>query len=154
MKKLRQRSPTAFRLDRNARSLALRPFVPAWQPMCTDTSQEMTMRVKIHDGTACSSESSLCNTCRNATITRGRRLDEEIVQCHAVPMQRTRITFKVTFCSSYSDARLPSYIEMMEDAWILQPASKRRPAGFVRSRDLKDDDLAMLRVELRDRIED
>ena len=109
------------------------------------------MRVKIHDGTASSSESSLCNTCRNATITRGRRLDEEIVQCHAVPMQGTRITFKVTFCSSYSDARLPSYIEMMEDAWILQPASKRRPAGFVRSRDLRDEDLAMLRVELRAR---
>jgi hypothetical protein len=112
------------------------------------------MHIKVYDGTASNSGSNLCGTCRHATITRGRRLDEELVQCQAIPMKTTRITFKVTFCSSYNDARLPTYLEMMEDAWILQPASKRRPAGFIRASDLRDRELQSIIADLHTRFDE
>jgi hypothetical protein len=106
------------------------------------------MRIKVYDGTTTNSGSSLCGTCRHATITRGRRLDEELVQCQAIPMTITRITFKVTSCSSYNDVRQPTYLEMLEDAWILQPASKKRPAGFVRASELRERELRSILADL------
>jgi hypothetical protein len=112
------------------------------------------MRLKVHNGTVSHGESSLCNTCRNATIIRGRTLDEEIVQCQAVAMRVTRVTFKVISCSAYSDERLPTYMQMMEEAWILQPGSKRRPPGFVRGNDLREDELANVMAGVRSRIDD
>ena len=84
------------------------------------------MHLKVHDGTASNGDSNLCATCRLSTIVRGRTLDEEIVQCHALSMRSTRVTFKVTYCSAYSDARRPSYLQMVEHAWILQPGSKKK----------------------------
>ena len=112
------------------------------------------MHIKIHDGTVSNSDSHLCRTCRLATITRGQTLDEELVQCHAASTQTTRITFKVTFCSSYSDVRQPSYMEMLQDAWILQPASKKRPAGFVRASDLREQELRVIIADLHARSDD
>src|SRR5205814_4403963 len=40
--------------------------------------QERRMRIKVRNGTPISGESSLCGTCRCATIIRGRSLDEEL----------------------------------------------------------------------------
>ncbi len=107
------------------------------------------MRVKVQNGTVIHTDSTLCTTCRHSTVIRGRTLDEEMVHCQASPMSSVRITFKVTSCSAYNDERLPSYMQMLEDAWILQPGSKRRPAGFVRSRDLEDEDVRFLMRDLR-----
>jgi hypothetical protein len=107
------------------------------------------MHVKVRNGTVSGGESSLCNTCRHSTIIRGSTLDEEIVQCHATPMTTTRIRFKVTSCSAYNDERMPSYLQLMERAWILQPGSKRRAAGFVPSRDLHEDEIRAVIEELR-----
>ena len=98
------------------------------------------MRIKIYGGTASQTTESLCDTCRASHIVRGRRADEELVFCEIVPMHSVRITFKVTECSSYIDDREPSYAELAEKAWILAPASRRRPAGFVRASDLKEDE--------------
>lgn len=39
------------------------------------------MRIKIHGGTAQAGRFSLCHTCRHATVVRGARLRDEIVQC-------------------------------------------------------------------------
>ncbi|HEX6975297.1 MAG TPA: hypothetical protein VF147_12920 [Vicinamibacterales bacterium] len=100
------------------------------------------MKTKVYGGTVTHEGSSLCETCSNSTIIRGRTLDEEIVECHASVMHGRRIPFKVTACSSYSDARLPSYADMVRTAWILTPHSKRRPAGFIRGADLKPDEFA------------
>lgn len=108
------------------------------------------MQVKVRNGTVSSGDSSLCNTCRHATIIRGQTMDEEIVQCQATPMTTTRIVFKVTSCSAYNDGRLPSYLQLMEQAWILQPGSKRRAAGFIRSRDLREEEIRSVMEELRD----
>ncbi len=106
------------------------------------------MRIKIQDGTPISGESSLCSTCRCSTIVRGRTLDEELVLCSALGLHGVQITFKVTSCSDYADRRTPSYMEMMQDAWILQPGTRRRRAGFVRSSDLQEEDLLPLRSNL------
>ena len=106
------------------------------------------MHLKVQNGTAANSDTNLCATCRLSTIVRGRSLDEEIVQCHARAMRTMRVTFKVTFCSAYSDARQPTYMQMLEDAWILQPGSKKRPAGFIRGADLKQEELAAIMVDI------
>ena len=109
------------------------------------------MHIKVYDGTVTNNGSSLCATCRHATIMRGRRLDEEMVQCNAMPMSNIRVTFKVTSCSSYNDVRQPTYLEMLEDAWILQPASKRRPAGFIRASELRESAFRSILADLRSR---
>jgi hypothetical protein len=69
-------------------------------------------------------------------ITRGRRLGEEIVSCEALPGRSAQITFVVTECSEYADAKLPSYPELFEKAWILRPRDGKRAAGFVHSSEL------------------
>jgi hypothetical protein len=109
------------------------------------------MRVKVYDGTPANDGRSLCNTCRHSTIIRGTTLDEEIVQCNAGVVHGVRITFKVTSCSEYFDDRLPSYFELFEKAWILQPASRKRAAAFVRSSELPEEELNGMLVDLRRR---
>jgi hypothetical protein len=98
------------------------------------------MLIKVYGGTRELVTDSLCETCRHSRIVRGRRLEDEIVFCDAVALQTTRITFHVSSCSTYDDDREPSYHELVEKAWILTPASKRRPAGFVRAADLRDEE--------------
>jgi hypothetical protein len=100
------------------------------------------MRIKIHGGTPPNDDESLCETCRHSRITRGRRLDEELVFCGASHMRAVRITFKVTSCSEYDDYRYPSYYELMQQAWILKRGSRGRPPGFVRASDLRHEELA------------
>jgi hypothetical protein len=65
-------------------------------------------------------------------------------------MTTTLITFKVTECSAYMDARLPTYSQLLEQAWILRPTTGRRPAGFVRSSELRDEEFRELMADLRD----
>ena len=99
------------------------------------------MRFKVHNGTPSNAESSMCSSCRHSTIVRGCRIDDEIVICRALSMKSERITFKVSTCSSYSDHPLPTYMELLEDAWVLQPGTKRRPPGFVRGSELRDKEI-------------
>jgi hypothetical protein len=112
------------------------------------------MRIKIHGGTPVHDGDSLCNTCRHGRITRGRSVNEEIVFCDAAHMFTTRITFKVTSCSDYSDHGVPSYFELLQQAWILQPESRKRPAGFVRATDLRDEEYARYMSDLRQHHDD
>ena len=101
------------------------------------------MLMKVYGGTPVNGDDSLCETCVHSRITRGRRLDEELVLCHAGPMLTVTITFRVASCTDYFDHREPSYNELLEHAWILRPASLRRPAGFVRAGDLRNEELAV-----------
>ena len=105
------------------------------------------MKTKVHGGTPAEGGSSLCATCHFSTIIRGRSLDEEIVECNVSMMRGRLIPFKVTSCSAYSDARMPSYSEMVRTAWILTPHSKRRPAGFIRAADLDAQELREMLIE-------
>ena len=61
-----------------------------------------------------------------------------------------RVTFKVTSCTSHSDMDQPTYMQLLEDAWILKPASRRRPAGFVKNSELKADEIQEIMHELRE----
>lgn len=103
------------------------------------------MHIKVQNGTPSGGESTLCATCHCSTIVRGRTLNEELVVCSALGLRGVQITFKVTFCSDYADMRQPSYMEMIQDAWILQPGSRKRPAGFVRGSELQEEELFSLR---------
>lgn len=105
------------------------------------------MLIKIYGGTRSETGANLCESCRSARIVRGRALGEEIVFCDATPMQPARIEFKVTSCSDYDDARLPTYAELLEKAWVLAPAAGRRRAGFVRGTDLREEERARMIVE-------
>jgi hypothetical protein len=126
------------RKDRQLRSPSIQWHSPCFVP---------GMHTKVHGGTVTHTNSSLCTTCTHSTIIRGRTLDEEIIECHASVMHGRTIPFKVTSCSAYTDSRLPSYADMVRTAWILTPHSRRRPAGFVRSLDLKPEELAEIMME-------
>lgn len=124
-----------------------------WQGRCSETGdhRRANMRFKVHDGTAPAGASSLCTTCRHSIVTRGQTLEQEIVQCRATPMRAVRVTFKVTSCTAYMDEKDRTYLEMLEDAWILQPATRKRRAGFVRASELRQEELENVTIELRNR---
>ena len=106
------------------------------------------MRVKVQGGTVMHSERSLCGTCCHSTVIRGQALGEEIVECHLTGVSGRRIPFTVTSCTSYADARLPSYMDMVRTAWVLNPhRTKKRAAGFVRGEDLSPLELAEIAAE-------
>jgi hypothetical protein len=107
------------------------------------------MRINVRDGTPAHDDTTLCTTCRHSRITRGRKLDEELTFCSASHIGTTRVTFKVTSCSAYNNQTEPTYYELMQQAWILQPGSRRRPSGFVRASDLRDEELARYLSEAR-----
>ena len=107
------------------------------------------MRMKVHGGTVLYGDNSLCASCRFATIVRGRTLDEEVVHCGSITTRGMRVPFKVTSCTSHSDINQPTYAQFLEDAWILKPGSKRRPAGFVRHSELKAEEMRAIMDELR-----
>ena len=94
------------------------------------------MRLKIRGGTADHGKPPLCSTCRFATIVRGQRLRDEIVECSRLS-DHARITFPVTFCTGYADKQLASIREMEEIAWILRSDPRRNQIGFVEARKLK-----------------
>ena len=105
---------------------------------------------KIYGGTVVNNEKSLCATCRFATIVRGRALDEEVVHCQSITTRGMRVTFKVTSCTSHSDMNQPTYMQLLEDAWIFNPGSKKRPAGFVKHSELKAEEMQLIMEELRE----
>jgi hypothetical protein len=103
------------------------------------------MRVKIQGGTADHGAPSLCLSCRWATVIRGPRLNNEIVECAQLSEHSRRITFPVTQCTDYADRRRASLREMQEIAWVLRSDPLRKRVGFfVRSRDLEDKDRFVL----------
>ena len=106
------------------------------------------MRIKVYGGTPDQSGRTLCESCKHSTITRGRRLGDEIIRCEAQSAGTTFVTFIVTECTAYLDATLPSYPELLEKAWILRPRDGKRPAGFVRSSDLASDERYKLMHDL------
>ena len=64
--------------------------------------------------------------------------DAPIVILDDEMFRRGRITFPVTYCTSYSDRRQPSVREMEEIAWILRSDPKRKEIGFVHGSKLRD----------------
>jgi hypothetical protein len=102
------------------------------------------MKVRIRGGTVNHGEPSLCLTCRNATIVKGRTLRDEIVSCNRIRHGNALITFPVTSCTSYWDSRVPTLWQMEEIAWVLRSNPSRKTVGFVEARRLKEDDRHVL----------
>jgi hypothetical protein len=75
------------------------------------------------------------------------------VVCDASHFKTMQITFKVTSCSAYSNQTEPTYFELLQQAWILRPGSRRRRSGFVRASDLEDEDIARQMAKMRRRDE-
>lgn len=94
------------------------------------------MRIKIHGGSAHSGDGPLCLTCRHATVVKGARLRDEIVECAMLAYGHNRITFPVTSCTEYVSRQHASIREMEDIAWILRTDAKRRQVGFVQPKDL------------------
>ena len=102
------------------------------------------MRIKIRGGTVDHGQRSLCETCRWATVIRGAKLGDEIVECNQLSYRNQRVPFPVTSCSGYSDRRQPSLRDMEQTAWILRSDPHRNQMGFVRSSRLSDEERYVL----------
>ena len=109
------------------------------------------MLIKIYGGTRLQESRNLCESCRCSSIVRGRSNDEEIVFCGAMAMHPVRIAFKVTSCTDYEDGTVPPYPELLEKAWVLTPASRKRAAGFVRGSELQEEEQHRFMREHRSR---
>lgn len=69
---------------------------------------------KIHgEHTRLADQPPLCSTCSAATQVRGTRFGDDVLRCHVLG----RITFHVTECNSYTDARLVPVYRLEETAW-------------------------------------
>jgi hypothetical protein len=108
------------------------------------------MHFKVVGGTSRHGESSLCATCRYATIIKGVALKDEIVECGHLTSPQSRVPFAVVSCTGYSDRRSPSLRDMEDIAWVLRTDARKNAIGFVRARDLGAED----RHALRDPFED
>lgn len=102
------------------------------------------MKVRIRGGTVNHGEPSLCLTCRNATVVKGRTLGDEIVSCSRMRLGSVIVPFPVTSCTAYWDSRHPTLWHMEEIAWVLRSNPSRKTVGFVEARRLKDDDRHVL----------
>jgi hypothetical protein len=98
------------------------------------------VKVKIRGGTVDHGDPPLCETCRYATVARGRTLREEVVFCSQMPFTDRRVKFAVTSCSDYSDSRRPSLYQMEEMAWVLRSDPTRKKIGFVKADELDEDE--------------
>ena len=95
------------------------------------------MRINIQGGTVRHGDSSLCLTCRHATVVQGPSLKDRFVDCGMLLGRNSRIRFPVSSCSGFSDRRHPTVHEMEDIAWVLRTDARRKSIGFVQARELK-----------------
>ena len=93
------------------------------------------MEVFVQRGTVNHGRRSLCESCRSATVIRGPRLGDEIVECAALSERNRRVPFPVTTCSDYNDRNRPTLYEMQDIALILNAEPRRTMAGFGKPED-------------------
>lgn len=87
--------------------------------------------IKVYGGTT-KCESSLCLSCRNATVVHGQT--GVLIECSVLYRENGRIVAAmqpVVACSEYDDKARPSLSNMREIAWELTPNKKTGKLGFV-----------------------
>ncbi len=102
------------------------------------------MRIKIRGGTVEHGQQPLCESCRWATVIRGTKLGEQIVECTQLSYRNQRVPFPVTSCSRYANRNDADLREMEEIAWILRSDALRSKVGFIRSDKLTDEERYVL----------
>ena len=95
------------------------------------------------------SKPSLCDSCKNATIIKGVAFDEKVVKCPYFGHQG--VPFRVTECKAYLDINHPYVNEMEEIAWLLVTKTTTNQIGFIRAKDLSDEERRKYAVEPRNR---
>jgi hypothetical protein len=98
------------------------------------------VRIKVRGGTIAEDQRSLCETCRWATIVRGARLREEIVECSELSYRNRQIRFPVASCSRFVNHTHPTIREMEETAWLLRSDPHRKQIGFVHASRLSEEE--------------
>ena len=88
------------------------------------------MEVIVRGGTVNHGRRSLCESCRSATVIRGPRLGDEIVECTQLSEGDRRVPFPVTSCSDYADRTRATLYDMEQIALILTVEPRRTMAGF------------------------
>jgi hypothetical protein len=83
-------------------------------------------------------------SCDHATVIQGTTLGAGIIECGRLYGPQRRITFVVTSCSGYYDKSLPSLYHLESIAWILRTDTKRASVGFVRAKELPEDERHVL----------
>jgi hypothetical protein len=76
----------------------------------------------VRNGTPLHHGESLCATCSQHNVMRGRSMSEERHTCDTFGVLR----FPVTFCNAYNDARIPNRHELESTAWMLVRDKKGR----------------------------
>ena len=94
------------------------------------------MTLIIRNGRPVTSE-SLCNSCYWAHIQRGFAESEEVILCAFLRQPHT-VPFKVSYCTDYSDKRVPSKADMEEIAWIIRTKDVNRQVGFTNEGEEKE----------------
>ena len=90
------------------------------------------MYLKVHDTAPAEDASSLCYTCRFATVITGHSPHDQIVECLRLYGSDCRIRFAVARCTAYVDARRPSLKDFEHIAWVLRSDAIHKSAGFTR----------------------
>lgn len=87
------------------------------------------MNVYVKNGTPVRGP-SLCETCVNGHIERGYRENEQLVMCEATYFGH-RVQFPVRECSSYTERKRQTLLQLEKIAWIFEAKGNKRVAGFV-----------------------
>src|SRR5262245_54026168 len=90
------------------------------------------MDLKIQGAATPEDESSLCYSCRFATVITGRNPHDQIVECLRLFGSNCRVPFAVARCTAYVDRRRPTVKDFEHIAWVLRSDLTRKHAGFVR----------------------
>jgi hypothetical protein len=90
------------------------------------------MHLKIQGSTIPDDGSSLCYTCRFATVVTGHNPHDQIVECLRLYGSDCRVRFAVARCTAYVDCRRPSLKDFEHVAWVLRSDAIHKRAGFVR----------------------
>jgi hypothetical protein len=94
---------------------------------------------KVFGGTVNYSGENLCYTCSCGQHMKGSLVNEDVVLCHTRGTSPPiRITWKVTSCNDYEDARTPELWEMEKIAWKISADGKRRFVGFLSPKQWKE----------------
>lgn len=87
----------------------------------------MAISIKIHGSkTPEYNQNTLCNSCRYASRVEGETQAQHFVQCDTFSRF---IPFKVTKCSSYSDAALQNAHDFNQIGWIMIRLKATTPDG-------------------------
>lgn len=90
-----------------------------------------SLNLKIREGTPRHDGPSLCESCRSATIVRGRTINEEIVHCSELGRTNNRIRFIVRSCNAYANRAEPTLYDLRQIAWELRTDKSGQRIGFV-----------------------